>query len=68
MDQIRAAIWVARIMSRMTFVASRNKANPDDTFEASATVLWHLKAIVKTTAIQKIDYPKFIVHGTSVRL
>lgn len=41
----------------------RNPTNPDDTFEAQ---LFYgcLKAIVKTSHLVKIDYPKFIVHGT----
>jgi predicted dehydrogenase len=41
----------------------RNKANPDDTFEAQL-FYGDLKAIVKTSHLVKIDYPKFIVHGT----
>ncbi|EEI7990974.1 oxidoreductase [Salmonella enterica subsp. enterica] len=41
----------------------RNKANPDDTFEAQLFYS-DLKAIVKTSHLVKIDYPKFIVHGT----
>lgn len=41
----------------------RNKANPDDTFEAQL-FYGSLKAIVKTSHLVKIDYPKFIVHGT----
>ena len=41
----------------------RNKANPDDTFEAQL-FYGDLKAIVKTSYLVKIDYPKFIVHGT----
>lgn len=40
----------------------RNKANPDDTFEAQL-FYGDLKAIVKTSHLVKIDYPKFIVHG-----
>ncbi|WP_439951122.1 oxidoreductase [Salmonella enterica] len=40
----------------------RNKANPDDTFEAQL-FYGDLKAIVKTSHYVKIDYPKFIVHG-----
>ncbi|WP_227667628.1 Gfo/Idh/MocA family oxidoreductase [Klebsiella variicola] len=39
----------------------RNKANPDDTFEAQL-FYGDLKAIVKTSH-GAIDYPKFIVHG-----
>lgn len=41
----------------------RNPANPDDTFE---TQLYYgnCKAIVKTSHLVKIDYPKFIVHGS----
>jgi len=42
----------------------RNKANPDDTFEAQL-FYGDLKAIVKTSHLVKIDYPKFIVHGTN---
>lgn len=41
----------------------RNKANPDDTFEAQL-FYGDLKAIVKTSHLVKIDYPKFIVHGS----
>ena len=41
----------------------RNKANPDDTFEAQL-FYGDLKAIVKTSHLVKIDYPKFIVYGT----
>lgn len=41
----------------------RNKANPDDTFEAQL-FYGDLKVIVKTSHLVKIDYPKFIVHGT----
>ncbi|MGU3415285.1 oxidoreductase [Enterobacteriaceae bacterium C34A] len=41
----------------------RNKANPDDTFEAQL-FYGDLKAIVKTSHLVKIDYPKFILHGT----
>ena len=41
----------------------RNKANPDDTFEAQL-FYGDLKAIVKTSHLVKTDYPKFIVHGT----
>ncbi len=37
----------------------RNKANPDDTFEAQL-FYGDLKAIVKTSHLVKIDYPKFI--------
>ncbi|WP_337121507.1 Gfo/Idh/MocA family oxidoreductase, partial [Staphylococcus aureus] len=40
----------------------RNKTNPDDTFEAQL-FYGDLKAIVKTSHLVKIDYPKFIVHG-----
>ncbi|EJH4504884.1 oxidoreductase [Cronobacter sakazakii] len=40
----------------------RNKANPDDTFEAQL-FYGDLKAIVKTSHYVKIDYPKFTVHG-----
>ena len=40
----------------------RNKANPDDTFEAQL-FYGDLKAIVKTSHLVKIDYPKFIVQG-----
>jgi predicted dehydrogenase len=41
----------------------RNSANPDDTFEAQ---LYYddVKAIIKTSHLVKLDYPKFIVHGT----
>ncbi len=41
----------------------RNKANPDDTFEAQL-FYGDLKAIVKTSHLVKLEYPKFIVHGT----
>lgn len=41
----------------------RNPANPDDTFEAQL-FYGNLKTIVKTSHLVKIDYPKFIVHGT----
>jgi len=41
----------------------RNKANPDDTFEAQL-FYGDMKAVVKTSHLVKIDYPKFIVHGT----
>lgn len=41
----------------------RNQANPDDTFEAQL-YFDDLKAIVKTSHLVKLDYPKFIVHGT----
>ncbi|MGB7803422.1 oxidoreductase [Buttiauxella sp.] len=41
----------------------RNKANPDDTFEAQL-FYGDMKAIVKTSHLVKIDYPKFQVHGT----
>ncbi|HEP1895567.1 TPA: oxidoreductase [Kluyvera cryocrescens] len=41
----------------------RNPANPDDTFEAQL-FYGNLKAIVKTSHLVKIDYPKFIVHGS----
>lgn len=40
----------------------RNKANPDDTFEAQL-FYGDMKAIVKTSHLVKIDYPKFLVHG-----
>jgi predicted dehydrogenase len=40
----------------------RNKANPDDTFEAQL-FYGDLKAIVKTSYLVKLAYPKFIVHG-----
>ncbi|HHG8770746.1 TPA: oxidoreductase [Raoultella planticola] len=40
----------------------RNKANPDDTFEAQL-FYGDLKAIVKTSHLVKLEYPKFIVHG-----
>ncbi len=46
----------------MTSAACVNKANPDDTFEAQL-FYGDLKAIVKTSHLVKIDYPKFIVHG-----
>jgi len=41
----------------------RHSGNPDDTFE---TQLFYgdMKAVVKTSHLVKIDYPKFIVHGT----
>jgi predicted dehydrogenase len=41
----------------------RNPLNPDDTFE---TQLFYgaMKAVVKTSHLVKIAYPKFIVHGT----
>lgn len=41
----------------------RNKANPDDTFEAQL-FYGDLKAIVKTSHLVKIAYPKFLVHGS----
>lgn len=41
----------------------RNPLNPDDTFEAQL-FYGNLKAIVKTSHLVKIGYPKFIVHGT----
>lgn len=41
----------------------RNKANPDDTFEAQL-FYGDLKAIVKTSHLVKIDSPKFVVHGS----
>ncbi|XXD07737.1 oxidoreductase [Klebsiella sp. R445] len=40
----------------------RNKANPDDTFEAQL-FYGTMKAIVKTSHLVKLPYPKFIVHG-----
>ncbi|MGL5241055.1 MAG: oxidoreductase [Kluyvera ascorbata] len=40
----------------------RNKANPDDTFEAQL-FYGDLKAIVKSSHLVKLAYPKFIVHG-----
>lgn len=40
----------------------RNKANPDDTFEAQL-FYGDLKAIVKTSHLVKLAYPRFIVHG-----
>lgn len=40
----------------------RNKANPDDTFEAQL-FYGDLKAIVKSSHLVKLEYPKFIVHG-----
>jgi predicted dehydrogenase len=49
-------------MSLTTSASLRNKANPDDTFEAQL-FYGDLKAIVKTSHLVKIDYPKFIVHG-----
>jgi predicted dehydrogenase len=49
-------------MSLTTSARLRNKANPDDTFEAQL-FYGDLKAIVKTSHLVKIDYPKFIVHG-----
>lgn len=41
----------------------RNPLNPDDTFE---TQLFYgeMKAVVKTSHLVTIPYPKFIVHGT----
>lgn len=41
----------------------RNPANPDDTFEVQ---LYYprTKAIVKTSHLVKLGYPKFTVHGT----
>jgi len=41
----------------------RQPGNPDDTFEIQ---LFYgvMKALVKTSHLVKIDYPKFIVHGT----
>lgn len=41
----------------------RQKANPDDTFEAQL-FYGNLKAIIKTSHLVKIPYPKFLVHGT----
>ena len=41
----------------------RNSANPDDAFEAQL-YFDDVKAIVKTSHLVKLDYPKFIVHGT----
>lgn len=52
---------VARIVA-YDIRSLRNKANPDDTFEAQL-FYGDLKAIVKTSHLVKIDYPKFIVHG-----
>jgi len=40
----------------------RNKANPDYTFEAQL-FYGDLKAIVKSSHLVKLEYPKFIVHG-----
>ncbi|WP_046174190.1 oxidoreductase [Domibacillus indicus] len=40
----------------------RRKENPDDTFEAQL-FYENMKAIVKTSHLVKMDYPKFIVHG-----
>jgi predicted dehydrogenase len=40
----------------------RNKANPDDTFEAQL-FYGDLKAIAKSSHLVKLEYPKFIVHG-----
>ena len=40
----------------------RNKANPDDTFEAQL-FYGDLKAIVKTSHLVKLPYPRFIVHN-----
>lgn len=40
----------------------RNKANPDDNFEAQL-FYGDLKAIVKSSHLVKLEYPKFIVHG-----
>ncbi len=62
MDQIIRYLtpW---IMSRSGIRSLRNKANPDDTFEAQ--LFYGAEAIVKTSHLKvKIDYPKFIVHGT----
>ncbi|MBB1202063.1 oxidoreductase [Enterobacteriaceae bacterium 89] len=42
----------------------RNPANPDDTFETQL-FYGNLKAVVKTSHLVKIEYPKFIVHGTN---
>ncbi|WP_034912314.1 oxidoreductase [Erwinia sp. 9145] len=41
----------------------RNPLNPDDTFEVQL-YFKEMKAIIKTSHLVKIDYPKFIVHGT----
>ena len=40
----------------------RNKANPDDTFEAQL-FYGDLKAIAKTSHLVKLAYPRFTVHG-----
>lgn len=40
----------------------RNKANPNNTFKAQL-FYGDLKAIVKTSHLVKINYPKFIVHS-----
>lgn len=40
----------------------RQKQNPDDAFEAQL-FYGDMKAIVKTSHLVKMDYPKFIVHG-----
>lgn len=41
----------------------RNKENPDDNFEV---ILFYgdLKIIVKTSHLVKLEYPRFIIHGT----
>lgn len=41
----------------------RQKANPDDTFEAQL-FYGDVKAIIKTSHLVKVPYPKFLVHGT----
>ncbi|MGU0057359.1 Gfo/Idh/MocA family oxidoreductase [Enterobacter hormaechei] len=56
-------VWPPGPRRRMTSAACAiNEANPDDTFEAQL-FYGDLKAIVKTSHLVKIDYPKFIVHG-----
>jgi len=41
----------------------RQKANPDDTFEAQL-FYGDMKAIIKTSHMVKVPYPKFLVHGS----
>lgn len=41
----------------------RQPENPDDTFEAQL-FYGNLKAIIKTSHLVKVPYPRFVVHGT----
>jgi len=41
----------------------RHPENPDDTFEAQL-VYGDMKAVIKTSHLVKVPYPKFLVHGT----